>query len=116
MQAKPATTACMIVIGNEILSGRTQDKNLAWIAKELNELGVALTEARVIPDIRDVIIETINHCRRQFTYVFTSGGIGPTHDDITTECVAAAFGVPIKRHAQAEAVLTTHYGKENLNA
>jgi molybdenum cofactor synthesis domain-containing protein len=116
MQAQPAANACMIVIGNEILSGRTQDKNLAWIAKELNESGIKLVEARFIPDIREVIIDTVNLCRRQFTYVFTSGGIGPTHDDITTECVAAAFGVAIKRHTQAEAILTAHYGAENLNA
>jgi molybdenum cofactor synthesis domain-containing protein len=106
----------MIVIGNEILSGRTQDKNLAWIAKELNETGVKLLEARFIPDVREVIIETLNLCRRQYAYVFTSGGIGPTHDDITTECVAAAFGVTVKRHKQAEATLTAHYGAENLNA
>jgi molybdenum cofactor synthesis domain-containing protein len=116
MQAQPAANACMIVIGNEILSGRTQDKNLAWIAKELNESGIKLVEARFIPDVREVIIETVNHCRAKFTYVFTSGGIGPTHDDITTECIAAAFGVAVKRHKQAEAVLTAHYGVENLNA
>jgi molybdenum cofactor synthesis domain-containing protein len=118
MQAKesPSPTACMIIIGNEILSGRTQDKNLAWIAKELADLGIPLREARVIPDQKTLIIGTVNEMRRQFTYVFTSGGIGPTHDDITTECIAAAFGVPVIRHPQAEAILTRHYGAEQLNA
>lgn len=114
MQATP--TACMIVIGNEILSGRTQDANLAWIAKELNESGVRLTEARVIPDIDAVIVETVNHCRANFTYVFTSGGIGPTHDDITTAAIARAFGVPVERNARAQALLEKHYGSRTLNA
>ena len=90
-------TACVIVIGNEILSGRTQDKNLAYIAKGLNEAGVRLAEARVIPDIRETVIETVNHCRAHYDYVFTTGGIGPTHDDITSECVAQAFGVGMFR-------------------
>jgi molybdenum cofactor synthesis domain-containing protein len=106
----------MIVIGNEILSGRTQDKNLAWIAKELGELGVPLREARVIPDNKQVIIDTVNEMRSKYSYVFTSGGIGPTHDDITTECIAAAFNVAVQRSPQAETILTAHYGKENLNA
>ena len=75
-------TGCMIIIGNEILSGRTQDTNLAYLAKELNELGVKMVEARVIPDIEETIIATVNECRQKFDYVFTTGGIGPTHDDI----------------------------------
>lgn len=88
----------MVVIGNEILSGRTQDVNLAYVAKSLNELGVRLTEARVIPDIEQVIIDTINECRAKFDHVFTTGGIGPTHDDITAESVARAFGVGVIFH------------------
>ena len=91
------TTACVILIGNEILSGRTQDKNLAFIGKELNEVGVRLREARVIPDVPETIIATVNECRAAYDYVFTTGGIGPTHDDITSECVAAAFGVGLYR-------------------
>lgn len=105
-------TACLIIIGNEILSGRTQDKNLSWLAKELNECGVRLLETRVIPDIRDTIIATVNECRAKFTYVFTTGGIGPTHDDITSECIASAFGAPYERNAQAAAILEKHYGDQ----
>jgi len=86
-----------LLIGNEILSGRTQDKNLPFIAKGLNEMGIQLRATYVIPDIRDTIIETLNKARAEFDYVFTTGGIGPTHDDITTECVAEAFGVGLFR-------------------
>src|SRR5690348_17357027 len=80
-------TACVVIIGNEILSGRTQDSNLAYIATGLNEVGVTLREARVIPDIPETIVGTINEVRVTFDYVFTTGGIGPTHDDITSQCV-----------------------------
>ena len=96
-------TACMIVIGNEILSGRTQDANLNFLAKALNELGVRLVEARVIPDIEQTIIDTVNECRVKFDHVFTTGGIGPTHDDITAESVAKAFGVGVIYHPEIEA-------------
>ena len=85
-------TGCLIIIGNEILSGRTQDTNLQHLAVALNELGVRLTHARVIPDIEDIIIETVNECRRTYDNVFTTGGIGPTHDDITADSIALAFG------------------------
>ncbi|MCB1692789.1 MAG: competence/damage-inducible protein A [Pseudomonadales bacterium] len=95
-------TACMIVIGNEILSGRTQDVNLNFLAKALNELGVRLTEARVIPDVEETIIETVNECRGRFDHVFTTGGIGPTHDDITAESIARAFGVGVVIHPEIE--------------
>lgn len=108
-------TACMIVIGNEILSGRTRDANLAWIAPRFNDLGIRLREARVIPDVRDVIVATINDVRARYDYVFTSGGIGPTHDDITADCIAAAFGVPIAVRADARALLETHYASGDLN-
>lgn len=88
-------TACVIIIGNEILSGRTQDTNLNFLAKTLGEWGIQVREARVIPDIPDVIVDTINELRRRYDYLFTTGGIGPTHDDITAECIARAFGVPL---------------------
>ncbi|WP_417826021.1 competence/damage-inducible protein A [Thalassospira povalilytica] len=108
--------ACLIIIGNEILSGRTHDKNLPYLAEELNKIGVRLAEARVIPDIEDTIITTVNECRAKFDYVFTTGGIGPTHDDITSECVANAFGVEIELNAEAHELLKSHYEKpEDLN-
>ena len=91
-------TGCMIIIGNEILSGRTQDTNLAYLAKALNELGVRMVEARVIPDVEETIIATVNECREKFDYVFTTGGIGPTHDDITADCIALAFGTTLEMH------------------
>ncbi len=93
-------TACMVIIGNEILSGRTQDTNLQYLAKALNELGIRVTEARVIPDIEETIISTINEVRETFDYVFTTGGIGPTHDDITADCIAKAFGVELFIHEE----------------
>jgi len=99
-------TACLLLIGNEILSGRTQDKNLAFIAKGLNDMGIQLRAAHVIPDIRDTIIEHINRARAEFDYVFTTGGIGPTHDDITTECVAEAFGVGLFRDPDTVRLMT----------
>lgn len=88
-------TACVVIIGNEILSGRTQDINLAHIAQQLNKWGVRVTEASVIPDVEDAIITTVNAARATFDYVFTTGGIGPTHDDITADCIAKSFGVPL---------------------
>ena len=93
-----AVTACLIIIGNEILSGRTQDTNLAYLAKELNELGVRMVEARVIPDVEKTIIDTVNECRSKFDYIFTTGGIGPTHDDITADCIALAFDTELEMH------------------
>lgn len=86
-------TACVLIIGNEILSGRTQDANLNHIATVLGEGGVRVREARVVPDVEDVIIAAVNETRAKFDYVLTTGGIGPTHDDITAECIAKAFGV-----------------------
>jgi molybdenum cofactor synthesis domain-containing protein len=104
-----APKAALIVIGNEILSGRTQDKNINHIALELGKLGIRFTEVRVIPDIHQTIIDTVNAMRPQFDYIFTTGGIGPTHDDITTECIAAAFGVPIELNPEAHRRLTEYY-------
>ena len=94
-------TACLLVIGNEVLSGRTQDANIRYLAKGLGERGIPLREVRVIPDVPETIIATVNEVRGKFTYVFTTGGIGPTHDDITSECVAQAFGVPWEPHPVA---------------
>ena len=85
----------MLIIGNEILSGRTQDTNLSDLANQLNDWGVRVMEARVIPDVEHVIVDSVNEARVMFDYVFTTGGIGPTHDDITADCIAQAFGVPI---------------------
>lgn len=98
--ATKVVTGCMIVIGNEILSGRTQDTNLKFLAEALNEVGVRLTEARVIPDIEDVIVDTVNECRSHFDHVFTTGGIGPTHDDITAACIAKAFDTELLQHPE----------------
>jgi molybdenum cofactor synthesis domain-containing protein len=102
-------TACLLIIGNEVLSGRTQDANLKFIATKLGEIGIPLREARVIPDVPEVIVSTLNEVRARFTYVFTTGGIGPTHDDITAECVAQAFGVPWEPHPEAWAMMAAHY-------
>ena len=101
--AGKTVTACLLIIGNEILSGRTQDINLNFLAKALNELGVRMTEARVIPDIEETIIATVNECRAKFDHVFTTGGIGPTHDDITAVCIAKAFGTEVIYHPEIEA-------------
>ncbi|MES1990624.1 MAG: molybdopterin-binding protein [Pseudomonadota bacterium] len=102
-------TACVVLIGDEVLSGRTRDVNLGYIAKHLNQVGVQVREARVIPDIEDVIVATINEVRARYDYVFTTGGIGPTHDDITADSVAKAFGVGIGHHDGAMAILSAHY-------
>jgi molybdenum cofactor synthesis domain-containing protein len=98
-------TAGVLIIGNEILSGRTQDENLLYIAKGLSRIGVLLREARIVPDIAEVIIATLNEMRAKFDYVFTTGGIGPTHDDITLQCVASAFDVPCTLHPRALSIL-----------
>lgn len=108
-------TACLLLIGNEILSGRTKDANLPYIAQGLNSVGVRLREARVIPDVAETIIATVNEVRAKFTYVFTTGGIGPTHDDITSECVARAFGVPLILHPEAHRRLLAWYKPGELN-
>ena len=91
--APSLVTAAVLIIGNEILSGRTQDTNLAYLAGKLNEYGIQIRQARVVPDIERDIVEAVNALRARYDYVFTTGGIGPTHDDITADCIAAAFGV-----------------------
>src|SRR5438477_9244831 len=108
-------TACVLIIGNEILSGRTQDANLAFLAKGLNEAGIRLREARVIPDDAETIVNTVNEVRRVFDYVFTTGGIGPTHDDITSASIAEAFAVPLIVHPEAKRLLESHYPPGGLN-
>lgn len=102
--------AALVIIGNEILSGRTQDANLAYLAKWLNQQGIRLHQVRVVPDETDEIVAAVNACRARYDYVFTTGGIGPTHDDITVDAIAAAFGVPVVVDPRAEAVLRGYYG------
>jgi molybdenum cofactor synthesis domain-containing protein len=99
-QPQPVTAA-VLVIGDEILSGRTKDKNIGYIAEYLTNIGIDLKEVRVVADEEGAIVGAVNALRAAYTYVFTTGGIGPTHDDITAECVARAFGVPIDYHPEA---------------
>jgi molybdenum cofactor synthesis domain-containing protein len=100
-------TAALLVIGDEILSGRTKDKNIGYIAEYLTNIGIDLKEVRVVPDEESEIVAALNTLRPRYTYVFTTGGIGPTHDDITADCVAKAFGVAIRHHPQAVEIMTT---------
>ncbi len=109
-------TACLLVIGNEVLSGRTQDANIKFLATGLGDIGIPLREVRVIPDVAETIIQTVNDVRARFDHVFTTGGIGPTHDDITSECIAAAFGVPWELHPEASARMERHYKPGEFNA
>ena len=102
-------TAALIVIGDEILSGRTQDKNISQIATWLNVQGIRLREVRVVADDSDAIVESVNILRARNDYLFTTGGIGPTHDDITVDAIAAALGVPVEVHPQARAMLAGYY-------
>ena len=102
-------TAALLVIGDEILSGRTQDKNVAQVATWLNEQGIRLAEVRIVPDVHERIGDAVNALRRAHDYLFTTGGIGPTHDDITVDAIAAAFGVPVVVHPQARAILEDYY-------
>ena len=102
-------TAALVVIGDEILSGRTQDKNIAQIASWLNVQGIRLGEVRVVPDKEEAIVEAVNTLRVRNDYLFTTGGIGPTHDDITVDAIAAALGIGVEHHPEAVAVLTRYY-------
>ena len=113
---EPNPTACLLVIGNEVLSGRTQDINVKFLATRLGEIGLPLREVRIIPDVAETIITTVNEVRAHYDQVFTTGGIGPTHDDITSECVAAAFGVPWEPHPEAWARMERHYKPGEFNA
>jgi molybdenum cofactor synthesis domain-containing protein len=106
MSSQPTdVTAAILVIGDEILSGRTKDKNIGTIADYLTAIGVALREVRIVPDVEEAIVEAVNQLRARHTYLFTTGGIGPTHDDITADCVAKAFGVGIDVDPRAKAML-----------
>ena len=116
MTDAPNPSAALIVIGNEVLSGRTQDANLRYVATRLGEIGIPLREARVIPDVAEMIVATVNELRARYDHVFTTGGIGPTHDDITSECVAAAFGLPWEPHPEAWAKMAASYQPGEFNA
>jgi molybdenum cofactor synthesis domain-containing protein len=102
-------TAGLVVIGDEILSGRTHDKNIAQVASWLQVQGIRLTEVRVVPDVESRIVAAVNDLRAAYDYLFTTGGIGPTHDDITVDAVAAALGVPVVIHPEARALLERYY-------
>lgn len=106
-------TAALVIIGDEILSGRTHDKNIPYVAEKLGDAGVRLLEVRVIPDVTQTIIDTVNEMRAAHDYVMTTGGIGPTHDDITTESVAQAFGVELELNNAAYAELLAYYKDES---
>jgi molybdenum cofactor synthesis domain-containing protein len=112
MPPSDSVTAAVLIIGDEILSGRTQDTNLNAIAKLFGQYGVDLVEARVVGDTKSHIIETLNALRTTYDYVVTTGGIGPTHDDITAECVAEAFGVALYEHPEIMALLASRWGGE----
>jgi molybdenum cofactor synthesis domain-containing protein len=108
-------TAAVLVIGDEILSGRTKDQNIGYIAEYLTNIGIELREVRVVPDIEEEIVSAVNALRARYTYLFTTGGIGPTHDDITAECVAKAMGVSIDVDERAVELLLTRMKREDLN-
>jgi molybdenum cofactor synthesis domain-containing protein len=110
MSEERTWTAALVVIGDEILSGRTQDKNVAQVATWMNEQGIRLAEVRIVPDEASRIADTVNELRARHDYVFTTGGIGPTHDDITVDAVAQAFGVPAVFHPEARKILEDYYG------
>lgn len=105
-------TAAVLIIGDEILSGRTQDTNLRDIARYLGVIGIDLAEARTVPDVLEEIVEALNALRARYDYVITTGGIGPTHDDITADAVAAAFGVELEEHPEIMAMLSARWGGE----
>ena len=115
MTSQQRVTAAVMIIGDEILSGRTQDTNLSAIAKYIGTYGVDLAEARVVPDDEDEIVTALNHLRGKYDYVITTGGIGPTHDDITADCVAKAFGVGLYEHPEIIAMMESRW-KTELNA
>jgi molybdenum cofactor synthesis domain-containing protein len=107
-------TAALVVIGEEILSGRTQDANIAYIAAHLGKIGIALREVRIVPDLEHEIVSAVNALRPVYTYVFTTGGIGPTHDDITSDAIAKALGVPIDHDPRAVALLDAYFTKRGV--
>lgn len=108
-------TAAILVIGDEILSGRTKDKNIGYIAEYMTNIGIDLREVRIVPDVTEEIVAAVNALRARYTYVFTTGGIGPTHDDITADAIAAAFGVGIDHDPRAIAMLAERFPPDQLN-
>ncbi len=112
--ADDTVTAGMLAIGDELLSGRTKDKNIGHLATILTASGIELLEVRIVPDIEDEIVAALNALRQRYTYVFTSGGIGPTHDDITADAIAKAFGVPCEHDAAAMKLLADSYGSRGV--
>jgi molybdenum cofactor synthesis domain-containing protein len=113
-ESMKVVTAAILVIGDEILSGRTKDRNVGYIAEYLTNIGIELREARVVPDIEEEIVAALNALRERYAYVFTTGGIGPTHDDITADAIAKAFGVPIGEDPRAIALMLERYKPEDL--
>src|SRR5882757_8937659 len=113
--AAAVVTAAILVIGDEILSGRTKDKNIGYIAEYLTNIGVDVKEVRVVPDVEVEVVTALNALRNRYTYVFTTGGIGPTHDDITADCVAKAFGVGIDHHPEVVARFRERWTEQDLN-
>ncbi len=116
MRDVPPVTAAVLIIGDEILSGRTQDNNLAVIARFLAPFGIDIMEARVVPDIESEIVAAVNALRRKYCYVFTTGGIGPTHDDITADAIGVAFGLPVEHDPCAMEILAARYRPGEFNA
>lgn len=114
-QPAPYVTAAVLVIGDEILSGRTKDKNIGYIAEYMTNIGIDLREVRVVPDVMDEIVDALNALRARYTYVFTTGGIGPTHDDITADAVAKAFGVELYEDQRIIEAMLTRMKPEDLN-
>ena len=116
MKKKKKVNAAILIIGNEILSGRTQDKNIAFLSNWLNiNCGISVLEVRIIPDVEKTIIKNIRLLSKQFDYVFTTGGIGPTHDDITAQSISKAFNVKYGYHKEAYKILENYYGKQKFN-
>ena len=115
MENKKVITAGIIIIGNEVLSGRTKDVNTSTLAKWLNSMGIEVAEVRIIPDNEAIIIETVNILRKKLKYVFTTGGIGPTHDDITAESISKAFETEYGFHKEAYSILEKYYRPGEFN-
>ena len=116
MKKKKKVNAAILIIGNEILSGRTQDKNIAFISNWLNlNCGISVLEVRIIPDVEKIIIKNLRFLSKQYNYVFTTGGIGPTHDDITAQSIAKAFNLKYGYHKEAYKILEKYYGKKKIN-
>ena len=116
MRKKKKVNAAILIIGNEILSGRTQDKNIAFLSNWLNlNCGISVSEVRIIPDVEKIIVKNIRALSKKFNYVFTTGGIGPTHDDITALSISKAFNVRYKYHKEAYEILEKYYGKTKFN-